>query len=269
MHAMVITEYGGRPEMIDLPVPEPQSGQIVIQVLAAGMNPLDRAIAAGGWQSFMPGTFPMILGVDVAGAVETAGAGMSRFAVGDRVMGQLMVPPLGSSGTYADYVAVSADATLARIPSPMDAAVAAAAPTAGMTGLAIVESLAPLDGKRVLIVGAAGGVGSFATQFAVDAGAHVIANVRAENAERMRAYGVAETVDQRTATLPDVVARMHPHGIDILIDLAGDAAAFAALATLVREGGTALTARHVADVDALATAGVTAANFTLSPSSEL
>jgi NADPH:quinone reductase len=269
MHAVVVTEYGGRAETLDLPTPRAQAGQILIRVLAAGMNPMDRAIAAGAWQSFMPGTFPLVLGVDVAGTVEQAGAGQSRFAIGDRVMGQLLVPPLGSSGTYAEHVAVSADATLARIPAELDAAVAACAPTAGMTALAIVESLAPLDGKSVLIVGAAGGVGSFATQFAVGAGAHVIANVRAENVERMRAYGVAETVDHTTAALPEIVARTHPDGIDVLVDLASDAAAFAALAALVREGGAALTTRYVADFDALATAGVIATNFQLPASSEL
>jgi NADPH:quinone reductase-like Zn-dependent oxidoreductase len=235
MHAVIITEYGGRADTVDLPAPAPQAGQILIRVLAAGMNPMDRAIAAGAWASFMPGTFPMVLGVDVAGTVEQAGEGAGRFVVGDRVMGQLVVAPLGSSGTYAEYVAVSADATLAHIPPEIDAAVAASAPTAGMTGLSIVESLPPLEGKSVLIVGAAGGVGSFATQFAVAAGAHVIADVRAENAERMRGYGVADTVDHTTVVLPDQIARLHPDGIDVLVDVATDADAFAALAALVRK----------------------------------
>ena len=269
MHAVIITEYGGRADTVDLPAPAPQAGQILIRVLAAGMNPMDRAIAAGAWASFMPGTFPMVLGVDVAGTVEQAGEGAGRFVVGDRVMGQLVVAPLGSSGTYAEYVAVSADATLAHIPPEIDAAVAASAPTAGMTGLSIVESLPPLEGKSVLIVGAAGGVGSFATQFAVAAGAHVIADVRAENAERMRGYGVADTVDHTTVVLPDQIARLHPDGIDVLVDVATDADAFAALAALVRKGGAALTTRYVADVDALAIAGVTGTNFQLPASSAL
>ena len=82
----------------------------------------------------MPATFPMILGADLAGAVERVGEESSRFAVGDAVMGQFSSPPLGSSGTYAEYVAASADSTLVRIPPGIDAAVAASAPTAGMTG---------------------------------------------------------------------------------------------------------------------------------------
>jgi NADPH2:quinone reductase len=269
MQAVVVTEYGGSAETVELPAPEAQAGQVLIKVQAAGMNPMDRAIAAGEWQSVMPATFPMVLGVDVAGTVERVGDGSSRFAVGDAVMGQLLIPPLGSSGTYAEYVAVSADSTLTRIPSGINAAVAASAPTAGMTGLSIVESLPPLSGKSVLIVGAAGGVGSFATQFAVAAGADVIANARASNAERMRAYGVAETVDHTTAPLPELVARTHPDGIDMLIDVASDTEAFAALSAHVRDGGTALTTRYVADIDALAAKRVAGLNFQLPASTEL
>ncbi len=99
-------------------------------------------------------------------------------------------------------------------------------------------SRAALNGKTVLIVGAGGGVGSFATQLAVNAGAHVIANVRAAVAGRMRDYGAAETVDRTKVSLPDTVRQAHPGGLDVLIDLVSDAEGFAALASLVRPGGT-------------------------------
>src|SRR5258708_14411884 len=119
-----------------------------------------------------------------------------------------------------------------------------------MSGLAIVDSLSQLDGKPVLIVGAAGGVGSFVTQLAANAGAKVIANVRQENIARMQTYGVTEIVDI-AAPLAEVVARSHPDGIDALIDVVDDADDFAALAALVRNGGSALPTRYVAAVDAL------------------
>jgi NADPH:quinone reductase len=105
------------------------------------------------------------------GTVEQVGEGSERFSVGDEVFGQLLIPPLGSTGTYAEYVAAPEGSPLARVPSGVEPAVAAAVPTTGMTGLAIVESLEPLSGKSMLIVGAGGGVGSFETQFAVEAGA--------------------------------------------------------------------------------------------------
>jgi NADPH:quinone reductase len=269
MRAVVVTEYGGRAEAVELPAPEAQAGQVLIRVLAAGMNPMDRALADGAWQAIMPANFPMILGADVAGTVEDVGEGSSRFAVGEAVMGQLLVPPLGSTGTYAEFVAVSEGSTLTRTPSGMSAVVAASAPTAGMTGLSIIDALAPLNGKTVLIVGAAGGVGSFATQFAANAGARVIANARSDNAARMASYGAAETIDHSSGSLRELVARTHPDGIDVLVDLANDADEFASLAGLVRSGGAALTTRYVADIDALAANAVSALNFQVPASAEL
>ena len=102
-----------------------------------------------------------------------------------------MIPPLGSAGAYAEYVAVTQDATLARVPAGLDPVTAAALPTAGGTAMAIAESLAPLDGKTVLIVGASGGVGSFLTQFTAHAGAHVDARAPRAEAGRMKGYGAA------------------------------------------------------------------------------
>ena len=141
---------------------------------------------------------------------------------------------------------------------------AAALPTVGVTALEIAESLAPLDGKIVLIVGAAGGVGSFLTQLIAQAGAHVDAVAPAAEAKRMTGYGAAETIDRAAMSLPDAVARAHPDGIDALVDVASDAGQFAALAGHVRPGGTALTTRYVADTETLARADVTGVNFQLS-----
>jgi NADPH2:quinone reductase len=217
----------------------------------------------------MPATFPMVLGADGAGVVEGVGEGATRFSPGQSAFGQLLIPPLGSAGTYAEYVAVTEDAPLALLPDGLDFEVASALPTAGMAGLSLVEPLGSLKGKTVLIVGAGGGVGTFATQFAVNAGAHVIANVRESAADRMRSYGAAETFDHTAVNLVDAVRKAHPDGIDVLLDLVSDAGGFANLATLVRSGGTAVTTGYVADTAALESAGVTGINFALQPSSDL
>jgi NADPH:quinone reductase len=232
------------------------------------MNPMDRTLASGAWKP-MPATFPMVLGADGAGVVEQLGEGASRFSLGDDLFGQLLIPPLGSAGTYAEYVAVTEDAPLARVPSGLDDVVAAALPTVGGTGLELVELLEPLADKTVLIVGAGGGVGSFATQFAANAGGNVIGNVRARDAERMRTYGATETIDHTAVALPDAVRQAHPDGIDVLIDLVDDPAGFASLASLVRPGGTAVTTQYVADEEALRATGITGINFALQMSSEL
>ena len=144
----------------------------------------------------------------------------------------------------------------------LDPVTAAALPTAGGAAMAIAESLAPLEGRTVLIVGASGGVGSFLTQLAAGAGAHVDASAPLAEAGRMKRYGAAEMIDRATP-LPEAIAQAHPDGIDALIDLASDTRQFAALAGHVRPGGTAVTTRYVADQESLAAAGVTGVNFQL------
>ena len=269
MRAATVTEYGATPGVAEIPTPQPGQGQVLIKLRAAGMNPMDLWLASGAWKP-MPATFPMVLGADGAGVVEKLGEGTSRYSVRDDLFGQLLIAPLGSAGTYAEYVAVGEDAPLARVPTGLDDVVAAALPTAGGAGLALVDQLEPLTDKTVLIVGAGGGVGSFATQLAANAGANVIANVGADDARRMRGYGAKETIDRRAVALPAAVRQAHPDGVDVLIDLVdADAPGFAALASLVRPGGTAMSTNYVADEAALRASGVTGINFALPMSSEL
>ena len=261
MQAVTVSDYGKEPVVSQVPKPQAGPGQVLIKVRAAGMNPIDRLIPAGVWKDLMPATFPLILGSDVSGVVEAVGPDETTFQPGDAVFGQLMELPLGSTGTYAEYVAVAASAPLARTPTNTDPVVAAALPTSGVTALGIVDMLSPLRAKTMLLIGAGGGVGSFLTQFAARAGAQVLASVREVSAKRVRNYGAAETIDYTTTSVIDAVVRAHPDGIDLLVDLASDASAFAAFARLVRRGGSALTTRHVADVDALSAVGVKGINF--------
>jgi NADPH:quinone reductase-like Zn-dependent oxidoreductase len=100
----------------EIPTPKPGQGQVLIKLRAAGMNPMDLWLASGAWKP-MPATFPMVLGADGAGVVEKLGEGTSKYSVGDDLFGQLLIAPLGSAGTYAEYVAVSEDAPLARVPT--------------------------------------------------------------------------------------------------------------------------------------------------------
>jgi NADPH:quinone reductase-like Zn-dependent oxidoreductase len=268
MRAVVVNEYGGNPVVAEVPTPQPAAGQVLIKLRAAGMNPMDRTLASGDWRP-MPATFPMVLGADGAGVIEGVGEGATRFSEGQNTFGQFLIAPLGSAGTYAEYVAVAEAAPLALVPDGLDLVVASSLPTAGMAGLSLVELLGALTGKTALIVGAGGGVGTFATQFAVNAGAHVIANVREADAERMRSYGAAETVDHTAVNVVDAIRETHPDGIDVLLDLVSDAEGFANLAALVRAGGTAVTTVYVADTNALKSAGITGINFALQPSSNL
>jgi NADPH:quinone reductase-like Zn-dependent oxidoreductase len=269
MRAIAVSEYGAVPALIEVPDPKPGPGQVLIKVEAAGINPLDRMIADGALQPIGPARFPLVLGVDVAGIVEAVGEGSGRFALGERLFGQLLIAPWGSTGTYAEHVAVNEDQPLARVPQDLDPVVAAALPTAGSAALEIVESLEPLSGKTAVLVGAAGGVGSFATQFAANAGAHLVAVAGAGDEDRLRSYGAAEVIDHTAGSVPDALRRAHPQGIDVLIDLASDADGFAVLASLVRTGGTALKTRfqYTADIESLASSGVIGVNYELQASS--
>src|SRR5579871_430411 len=125
MQAVAVNAYGADPTLMQLPKPTPGPRQILVKIHAAGMNPMDRTISEGGFKALMPGTFPLVLGADVAGVVEAVGDNTTTFSPGDVVFGQLVVAPLGSAGTYAEYVAVGEDANLARVPAALDPVVAA------------------------------------------------------------------------------------------------------------------------------------------------
>ena len=268
MRAVTVSQFGQLPQVEEVATPVAGPGQVLIKLAAASVNPMDAKLASGEWRP-APVVFPMVLGVDGAGVVEAVGEGATRFFPGDRVFGQLFIPPIGSSGTYADFVAVTSDAPLAHVPQGLDLLLAAAAPTAGATGLSLIDLLEPAEGQIVLIVGAGGGVGTFATQFAVNAGASVIANVNAGAEDRVRAYGVEEVIVRSSAPVTEVIQSLYPDGIDVLIDLVGSERAFASAASLVRPGGTAISTQYVADVEGLQAKGVRGRNFALRQSTEL
>src|ERR1700751_1116373 len=134
MRAVTVSRFGESPVVTQVRTPSAGPGQVLIRLGAAGVNPMDAKLASGEWRP-APAIFPMVLGVDGAGRVEAIGEGTTRFAPGDKVFGQLFIPPIGATGTYAEYVAVSAEAPLAWVPDGLDLVEAASAPTAGGTGL--------------------------------------------------------------------------------------------------------------------------------------
>jgi NADPH:quinone reductase-like Zn-dependent oxidoreductase len=221
---------------------------------------MDRAIANGAFSEVFPATFPLILGVDVAGVVEAVGRGPGPFSIGDRVFGQLLSPPLGSSGAYADYAAVAADATVATVPDTVSSEVAATLPTPGVTALQLARSLEPLAAKTIAVVGAGGAVGGFLTQLLVASGARVVAVALPPQADRVRGYGAHEVIDATAAPI-DHIRRAVPNGVDALVDLVSDPEHFTLLAGTVRSGGTAVSTRYAGDIDDLAKKNIHGVNF--------
>ena len=191
MRAIAVSEYRSDAQLGEHDKPTAGPGQVLVKVQAAGMNPMDQAIASGAFSEVFPATFPLILGVDVAGVVEAIGEGAGPYSIGDRVFGQLLSPPLGSSGAYAEYVTVAADATVATVPDTVSSEIAATLPTPGVTALQLSRSIEPSTAKTIAVIGAGGAVGGFLTQLLVASGARVLAIALPPQADRVRGYGSA------------------------------------------------------------------------------
>lgn len=186
MRAICIRHYGGPEvlELVDTPQPVPVSGQVLIRVEAAAVNPADGKWRDGMFARIMPDALPMIPGYDIAGIVtKTCPNGPPA---GTRVAA--MLDPV-SKGGYAEFAVAPIDA-LAIIPDTLGLDQAAAAPTAGLTGLQIAERVANVQpGQTILVTGALGMVGRIALHYASKRGAKVVAAVRQESGQAARDAG--------------------------------------------------------------------------------
>jgi len=210
MQAVRFHEYGG-PEVLvvdQVPIPHPQHGQILIRLIAAGVNPADAGFRSGYFKKFMPVTLPWIPGVDGAGIVEEVGEKVTRFHKGQAVFGRVW-------GSYAEYAAVPV-ADLHLKPAHLTFEQAAAVQQGALTAWQAVENANLQPNQRVLIQGAAGGVGVFAVQFARLKGAEVIGTASAKNVDFVRSLGAQEVIDYNAANFETVV-----HNVDAVIDAVG------------------------------------------------
>ncbi|MFF5111235.1 NADP-dependent oxidoreductase [Streptosporangium sp. NPDC000509] len=212
----VITQSAvGAPSVLDVAEvdrPEPDHGQVLIKVGAAGVNPVDEVVRAGLFPLLGPP--PFTLGWDVAGTVESTGPGVSAFAPGDEVLGLLAFPDAGNA--YADYVLASPNEIVHR-PATLPVEQAGGLPLAGLTAWQALVGIARLDeGQRVLVHAAAGGVGHLAVQIAAYLGAHVTGTARAAKHDFLRGLGVDTPIDH---TAVDFVTETEP--VDVVFDLVG------------------------------------------------
>ncbi|MBI3805202.1 MAG: NADP-dependent oxidoreductase [Nitrospirae bacterium] len=267
MRAIAVDRFGDTPTLHDLPRPEPGEGEVLIAVRAAGVNPFDWKVIQAPMGDHFKYHFPFILGVDTAGVVERVGPGVNDLKVGEALFGMIRKPVFGE-GTYAEYVTAPAS-VVAKKPASLTFEQAAAVPMPALTALTSVDTLQIGEGETLLIVGATGGVGSYAVQLAARRGAHVIATALTEDAEYMRDLGASETIDYRSTDLVEAVKGAHPDGIDALLDLVSDAEKFNRIAATLKKGGRLATTLYVADEEAFAAQGITAANIANQPSRPL
>lgn len=215
MKAVRLHEFGG-PEVLkyeEAPRPEPGAGEILLEVRAIGVNPVDWKIREGEMEGMMKHTLPLILGIDAAGVVAAVGPGVTEFAPGDEVFAML---DMTRDGSYAEYAVVKTE-TVAAKPASVDFVNAAALPGVGVSAWQCLFDIADLQaGQTVLIHGASGGVGSMAVQLAHWKGARVIGTASAQNKEFLEKLGADEVIDYHATRFEDVVS-----GVDMVLDTQG------------------------------------------------
>lgn len=215
MQAVVINQYGDEHqlEMATLPIPTLGAHQVLVQVKATSINPIDWKIREGYLQKMFDWTFPIVLGWDLAGIITQVGVDVTDWQVGDEVFAR---PDTTNRGTYAEFAAVD-DHLLAHKPANVSFAEAAAVPLAGETAWQILFEHGQLKaGQTVLVQAGSGGVGSYAIQLAKAAGAHVITTTSAKHFDLVRDLGADEIIDYRTEKITDKI-----HNIDLVIDTLG------------------------------------------------
>lgn len=225
MRVQIIETYGDADVFLlsERPNPKPSAGEVLVRMAASSVNPVDTKIRRGGAAAIGP-ALPAVLGCDVAGEVEAVGAGVSAFAVGDRVYG-CAGGVAGMPGTYAEVIAADAR-LLAKAPRSLSLREAAALPLVTITAWeGLIDRARLRPGDTVLIQGGTGGVGHVAVQIAKAHGAKVFATVSsAEKAAIARGFGADEVINYKNEPVPDAVRRLTDgRGVDIVLDATGGA----------------------------------------------
>lgn len=213
MKAIRVAAYGdpGVMQLRDMAIPVPSDDEVLIDIKASAVNPIDWKIVTGAMQRFIPLPLPFTPGVDAAGVVVDVGRNVTTLKAGDEVLGFI-----GIVGAYATHAVVAAD-KLARKPASIDFDTAASIPAAALTAWqALHEHGRVQQGDTVLIHAAAGGVGSAAVQMAALAGARVIGTASARNRDHVLSLGAEDMVDYNAV---DFTRRVSD--VDLVLDLVG------------------------------------------------
>jgi len=261
MKAIRIHSYGDLDTLRfeEAPMPQPGPADVRIRVHAAAVNPVDWKIREGYLSAMIPYPMPLTLGWDVSGVVEHVGSEVTHLAVGDAVFSR---PDITRDGTYAEYAVMRA-AEVAAKPETLSHNEAAAVPLAGLTAWQGLFDHGQLKkGERVLIHAGAGGVGSFAVQFAKWAGAHVIATGSAPSEALIRNLGADEFVDYRSQRFEEILDK-----VDVVLDTIGGDTQVRSI-PLLKAGGRLISMVATPDAEALVDAKATGSLFMVQPSSE-
>src|SRR6266404_5896639 len=260
MKAIVVHEYGG-PEVLkyeDIPRPEPKDDEMLVRVIAAGVNPVDEMIRSGMFAKYEKAAFPMIPGADIAGVVEKAGGKITKFRMGDPVYAYIS---LKNGGGYAEY-AVATEGEASPKPKSLSYVEAAAVPVVALTAWqALIDTAKLSAGQTVLIHGGSGGVGTFAIQIAKARGAKVIATASTANQDFLKQLGADVAIDY-TKTKFEEVAK----NVDVVLDSVGKDT-LARSYGVVKKGGFVVTLVARIDQAELDKHGIRGASLSVKPDS--
>ena len=215
MKAIVINQYGDKNELkeTELQKPEPKADEVLIELHAAAVNPIDWKLRYGYLEDKFAFDFPIVLGWDAAGIVTKVGVEVNSFNEGDRVF---VRPELTNRGTYAEYTTAKAD-LVAQIPKNISFQEAAAVPLAGLTAYQCLVDVGKLEsGNKVLIHAGAGGVGSFAIQIAKNIGSYVATTGSTKNVKFLKSLGADEVIDYTEDDFSQIL-----EDYDLVIDTLG------------------------------------------------
>ncbi|MGE7667592.1 NADP-dependent oxidoreductase [Ureibacillus composti] len=258
MRAVVIDEYGSKNVLVEreLPKPEIKSNQVLVEVYATSVNPIDWKLRAGYLKGMLDWTFPIILGWDVAGKIVEVGNEVKNFRVGDEVFAR---PDTTPRGTYAEYTTVDEE-LLAKKPSNLTFEEAASIPLAGLTAWqCLVDQTKVKQGDKVLIHAGAGGVGSLAIQMAKHLGAYVATTASEKNEAYVKKLGADEFINYRTQQFEEELS-----DYDVVIDTMGGDILNKSF-TILKPGGRLVTIAGQPDPALIEKHQVTASSYWLTP----
>ena len=202
-------------------LPEPEEGEVLVRIKAAGVNPVDAAVVQGYMEGRLPHGFPLIPGWDLSGVVEKRGFSARRFEEGEEVYAYARRTEV-QWGTFAEYTVIP-ESYLSKKPKNISHEKAGAIPLVGLTAYQSLFDAGNLqEDQTILILGASGGVGSFAIQLAKEKGANVIGIASEKNHEYMKELGADETMTYED--IAEAVLKVVPNGVDLIFDCSrGDA----------------------------------------------
>ena len=239
MKAALIDRFGGAEQLRigDVSRPEPGPNDVLIRIAYASINPADYKSREGLLPPLDHYPFPITLGMDCSGIVESVGSAVTAFSPGDRII-SLSGMGQGYQGTYAEFCCAPAVRTFP-LPSRCSMAEGATIPIAAACAANAILVVAPVAaGQQVLVNGGAGSVGSFAIQLLKLLGVRVAATCSTRNIEYVAGLGVEKVIDYSAESIPEALREWAPAGLDVVYDLIGQHSLPADLPSLIRRDGT-------------------------------